>query len=287
MKVFEIKKLMVALVACLPIACGSSSPAGLDVAALEADFTASALRSQPGLPPTAPETPNPESVPAPETGTPTEDGSAPILPTDDDAGSVPPPADDAGSVPVHTDPPTTDPLPGDVGSVPAPEPGDVGAVPTPQPGNVGSIPPPQPDDAGSVPAPQPGDAGSVPVPPVSPVQTPNAPPSPQQVPTPGSDARGCSAIAAEIRILRGSLPQPQLAGNSVLLEVVMLGRDGNLIMDGSCNGVAWSFDSFAADAVITVSADTRHASVSGLAGAYVVRATTPNGQTATVAITLQ
>ena len=221
MKTFDVKRsIAVALVACLPIACGSSVPTGSDVIALDPGAAVSALRIAP-LPPTAPEAPSPETVPVPE--------PAPSVPTDDTSVSAPD---------VNT------------GRRPGPRPSDV--PPSTDPPEDGVVVPPPP-------------------------------------PPPGNDTnRMCLAAAAEIMILRGSLPLP-LYQESVLLELAMLDKDGAPVKDGSCQGVVWTFDDarYAAAATIAVGADTRYATVSGLAGAYVIRATTPNGYVATVAIRLQ
>jgi hypothetical protein len=263
MKAFEITRLTaVAMIACLPIACGSSSPTGPDVAALGADGIASALRSEP-MPPTAPEAPSPEPVPV--EGDPSDEVDPAPVPSDDDAGSIPAPDANTGRRPA--DVPETDPLPED----------DAGSVPAPQPdGNAGSIPAPQPENIPGV------------TPPPAATPAPAAPPASVPPPQGNDGARGCRASAAEIMILRGSPPQP-LHGSAVLLEMLMIDNNGDQIKDGSCQGVAWSFDvpRYAAGATITVGADTRYASVDGPAGVYVVRATTPNGRTATVEITLQ
>jgi hypothetical protein len=145
MKAFEMNKLMlVALVACLPIACGSTSPTGPVVDGLDAEMTASALRAEPGLPPTAPQAPSTEAdtVPSteadavPQTGTPTAD---PVPSPDPNSGSRPNP--NTGSRPLPT--PSADP-----NTVPAPSAGpDTGAVPAPPVSQI--PPPPSSDDTGS------------------------------------------------------------------------------------------------------------------------------------------
>lgn len=113
-------------------------------------------------------------------------------------------------------------------------------------------------------------------------------PPPPQFPEGDDGARVCNAVAAEILILRGSLPEP-LRQESVLLYMTMLDKDGRETPDGACHGVKWGTDGslFAAGAVITVGADTRHASVTGTPGGYRIRATAPNGLTATVGITVR
>ena len=64
MRIFEINKLVaVAAVAFLATACGTSSVTAPDAASIGAESTVSALRFEPGLPPTAPETPSTGSVP--------------------------------------------------------------------------------------------------------------------------------------------------------------------------------------------------------------------------------
>ena len=101
-------------------------------------------------------------------------------------------------------------------------------------------------------------------------------------------ARKCVAVVAEVLILRGSEPEP-LQQESVLLYMAMLDESGREARDGMCQGVRWSIEAsgFAAGPFITVGADTRYASVAGLAGSYRVRATAPNGLAATVGITLR
>jgi len=124
MKTYEIKRLMVVTaIACLPVACGTNSPMGPDVAAIEADFTASALRTQPGVPPM--ETPSPESVPVPaDDPTTTEEPAVP----------APAPQPDPGPVPTDPSAPTPDSIPTPNPSVPTPGSGGVTppAPPTPQ-----------------------------------------------------------------------------------------------------------------------------------------------------------
>lgn len=76
MKTFEIKTLVLAAVACLPMACGTSvtgPDSGLT--------TVSALRAEP-LPPMAPEAPSPEAEPAPAdtTNIPVDDTTTPAAP---------------------------------------------------------------------------------------------------------------------------------------------------------------------------------------------------------------
>jgi hypothetical protein len=117
MKTFEFKTLMlVAAVACLPIACGTSSVTGPDAASLVGpQGTVSALRSIDPLPPTVPPQ-DPNSEPAPQV--PTSDG----VPEVGGGGHTNQPAHQPAP---GTDPNQTDPhgLPGvspDPGPVPAP-----------------------------------------------------------------------------------------------------------------------------------------------------------------------
>lgn len=237
MKAFEMKRLMLAaLVASLPIACGTSTPMGPDGAA--DTTTVTALRVEP-LPPTAPEAPSPEADTVPP-----KPGVPPSSP----------------GLPQQTDPQETDPAPADNGPVPTPPSADPGSVPTTRP----------------------------PVPVAGPVAVPPPPTTPE----PNADRVGpCLAVYSEIAIVRGSLPQP-LRHDPVLLEVLMLDSYGKQITDRSCNRVVWSLGGegvgvgFAAGAIITAHADMRFATVDGSAGSYVIRATTPNGVTASVWITL-
>jgi len=71
MKTFEIKTLMfVAAVACLPIACGTTSVTGPDAASLAGpESTVSALHHGDPLPPTAPGPSSPHTAPVPSTPT--------------------------------------------------------------------------------------------------------------------------------------------------------------------------------------------------------------------------
>ena len=246
MKAFKINNLMlVALVACLPIACGSTSPTGPVVDALDAEMTASALRAGPGLPPTAPQAPSTEADPVPQTGTPTE-GVLPVPSPDPNSGSRPRPTPTPSALPDSRQP------------------------------NAGAIPPPPVHTVPATPDADASPSGILP------------PPTPPTTEEPGARQQ-CLAAQAEIMIVRGSLPQPLHADDSVLLEMVMLGRDGIQITDRSCRGVAWSFfeGRVAVGAIITVGADARFATVTGTPGSYQIRAITSNGVMATVGITVQ
>lgn len=135
--------IVVATVAFLSTACGTSSPTGPDVAA---NATASALRAEPGTPPQAPLPPSSEQVPMPS---PKPDPSPKPVPTPEPTSpeTVPVPADRGGNRPAPPPVPSADTHPGSDPTLPRPGSGVVpppaGPVPTPAP----------PTDPGPVPAP--------------------------------------------------------------------------------------------------------------------------------------
>lgn len=137
--------MFVAAVAILPVACGTSSPMGADLAALEADAQVTSLRIDPTVPvpPQAPEPQSPESdtapAPAPSEpeNNPEPDPKDPQAPENDPAEDptsrpAPPSVDTSFPVPTPSTVPTNIPSPSP--NVPSPSPNDETApVPPPEP----------------------------------------------------------------------------------------------------------------------------------------------------------
>jgi hypothetical protein len=260
MTTFQIKSLMfVAAVACLPVACGTSSSTGPDLSAIEAAATASALRSEPGPGPQAPGSPSvlrPVVVIVPETP-----------PTD------PYPVPSPG-VPSNIPSESPSPRP-----VPSPEP--TNDVHVPQPTNDVIVPAPAPDGGipSNIPVPAPGGPSSIPSPaPPSAPPTTTVPPTEkpdQEVPPPS----GCLAASIQIVVVKG-FAEPY----SVALEAVLVDRDGALIEDSSCERLAWtvfgSGVSLSSRAVITYMdrSNSRLVVLSGAAGTYTVGVSTPGSE---------
>ena len=249
----KIKGLMlVAAVAILPVACGTSAPTGMDVAAIEAEGRMSALRSDPSLPvpPQAPEPPSPESIPLPsDPGTsvdPSTDPPAPELPS-----SRPP-----------RPTPSTDPAPAPPSSDP---------IPAPPRGGPSTIPVPSP-------APNSGTPTSVEIP-AAPGSGRGTIPTPTPIPAPEE----CQAVSIEILSVSTTFAEPRGAGFMALLA----DKDGRLIEDASCEKLAWEVVGGVNDNRIDLSYgdNSRFVYVVGMSGGtYKVRATTPNHLTATLVV---
>jgi hypothetical protein len=249
MKTYQINRLLVvAAVAFLPIACGTSSVTGPD----SSDSTVSALRLGEPLPPQAPpQSPEGDPVPVPS---PKPEPSA-----EPDPGTIPAPA------PTNRG-----------GNRPAPQPDNTGVDTSPNAptndGNTGNIPAPPATDRGNT------GGITVPVPPSgSPV-----PPSDLPVPEPTGT---CDAVTVEIATLvtfRGT----DGVSLEAILRTKDGGVITDLSCETVLwQGIGISSEE-TGRLVITYGQDSQHVTISGPAGDYKIIATTPNGKSATLAIVL-
>lgn len=281
----QIRSLMfVAAVAILPVACGTSSPMGTDLAALEAGAQVSSFRSDPSVPvpPQAPEPQSPESDTAPAPA-PAEPGEIPAEDPKDpqaDPGSIelptsrPAPPSDPNTDPIdpNTEPtdPNTDPLPS-----PAPPDGNTGSDPvTPNDETQDTVPPTSEPQA----IPVPPSSDTVPVC----VQdgNPNPACAPAPSPVPPTDPVECQAASIEVMSMRQTILEP--AGEGFM--AILTDKDGLRIEDGSCEKLVWAVegDSAGTRAVIHYENDSRYVYIEGMHGTYKVGVTAPNGVAASI-----
>lgn len=115
-------------------------------------------------------------------------------------------------------------------------------------------------------------------------------PLPPQVPPPSGDTVpvpppvGCGAVSVTIAVV-----DTTAIANSMSFEATLLDGSGHSITDKSCEKLVWAAEGTSAHAslVLTAGPSSRFVTVTGLyAGTYKVGVTTPNGQTASVGVTI-
>jgi hypothetical protein len=258
----QIRSLMfVAAVAILPVACGTSSPMGPDLAALEAGAQVSSFRSDPSpVPPQAPEPQSPESdtAPVPAPADPNEiPGEDPKDPQADPGSIELPTSRPAPPSDPNTDPtdPNTDPFPS----------------PAPPEGNTGSDPVPPTSDPHGIPVPPSSDT----VPVCVQDGNPNPACTPAPSPVPPTDPVECQVASIEIRAMGNTFAAP--AGEGFIANLTDKG--GLLIEDGSCEKLVWAVEGARDQSrvVIHYENDSRYVYVEGMHGTYKVGVTAPNG----------
>ena len=276
----QIRSLMfVAAVAILPVACGTTSPMGTDLAALEAGAQVSAFRSDVPVPPQAPEPQSPESDTAPVPA-PADPGQIPEDPRDPqaDPGSIELPTSRTAPAPSdpNTDPndPDTDPTDPNTDPLPSPAPPDGNTVPVP--------PTSDPQDT----VPPTGDTQGIPVPPSSdtvPVCVQDGNPNlgcPAPSPVPPTDPVECQVASIEIMSMRQTILEPAGEG----FRAILTDKGGLLIDDGSCEKLVWAVEGARDQSrvVIRYDNDSRYVYIEGMHGTYKVGVTAPNGVSASI-----
>jgi hypothetical protein len=264
----QIRSLMfVAAVAILPVACGTSSPMGTDLAALEAPTQVTSFRSDPTVPvpPQAPDSPEANTDPAPS-----DPGNIPEASPKPEPSSHPAPPPNAPGNDTNTDP-NNDPLPS-----PAPPNGDPASVPA-LPTNDG------------IPVPPAGDPQAIPVP--SPAPPNNTDPcvgnaargcTTAPTPVPPTEPAACEVAEIDILLQDWAIAGPSGQGFMAILKT----KSGSIIEDDSCEKLAWAVEG-ARDVsrriVIHYVDNSRFVYVEGLqGGTYKVGVTAPNGVAASI-----
>jgi hypothetical protein len=243
--------MFVAAVAILPVACGTSSPMGTDLAALEAPTQVTSFRSDPTapVPPQAPDSPESDPVPAP----------AP----NDHQDPAPDPKDPKAD-------PTAIELPTNAPQLPTNAP--------PMPTNE-QAPPSGPE---TDPLPSPAPPNAPPLPTNDQVPPSGAEIDPLPSPVPPTNQGECQVASIEIKAMGKAILEP--AGDG--FEAILTDKSGSLIEDGSCEKLVWAAEGARGQTrtvvVIHYESDSRFVYVQGMSGNYKVGVTAPNGVSASI-----